>query len=103
MKEVFSVLFPRSLFTFHFYVLFSSRRWVLMLIFALLPYAALANCWEEAGKQHGVAPKLLYAIASVESNLNPHAENVSHSATTGTTDIGLMQINSDWLLRLNRY
>lgn len=97
------MLFPRSLSTFHFRGLFSSQRWALISIFTLLPYAALANCWEAAGKQHGVAPKLLYAIASVESNLNPHAENVSHRATTGTKDIGLMQINSDWLPRLAKY
>lgn len=51
-------------------------------------------CWEEAGRAYGVDPWLLYAIAHVESGMNPYAVNASHKGKTGSVDIGLMQINS---------
>lgn len=60
-------------------------------------------CWDQAARRHGVPANLLYAIASVESGLNPKAVNRSHLTRTGSYDIGLMQINSRHLPRLARH
>jgi soluble lytic murein transglycosylase-like protein len=61
-----------------------------------------AACWDQAAAAHRVSPQLLYAVAQVESGVNPSAVNRSHVARTGTYDIGLMQINSSHLRRLAR-
>lgn len=75
---------------------------VLCLAVSLLPGWALA-CWQQAAQRYGVPAELLYAVARVESGLNPRAVNRSHLARTGTYDIGLMQINSSHLRTLARY
>ena len=67
-----------------------------------LPSHAFA-CWDEAGQRYGVSPQLLYAIARVESGLNPQAVNLTHRQRTGSYDIGLMQINSSNLRALARH
>jgi hypothetical protein len=60
-------------------------------------------CWEEAAQRYGISADLLYAVARVESNLNPQAVNRSHLQRTGSYDIGLMQINSGHLSALARH
>ncbi|WP_421178192.1 lytic transglycosylase domain-containing protein [Aeromonas jandaei] len=61
--------------------------------------APLANCWQVAGDKHKIDPLLLYAIAEVESSLNPRAINYNKD---GSADIGLMQINSRHLPELTK-
>ena len=73
--------------------------WVLSLCVPLRAWA----CWDEAAQRHGVDAALLYAVARVESNLDPKAVNRSHLQRTGSYDIGLMQINSSHLRRLARH
>jgi len=67
-----------------------------------VPAHALA-CWDEAAQRYGVSSQLLYAVAKVESHLNPKALNLSHRQRTGSYDIGLMQINSSNLPALARF
>jgi len=63
---------------------------------------ASATCWQQASQRYGISTDLLYAIARVESGLNPRAVNRGHAARTGSYDIGLMQINSSHLPKLKR-
>ena len=51
-----------------------------------------------AAQTYSVPYELLYAIAKVESNLNPHAIHVNRN---GSIDVGLMQINSYWIEKYN--
>ena len=73
--------------------------WVLSMCVPLRAW----GCWDEAAQRYGVEATLLYAIARVESNLEPKAVNRSHLQRTGSYDIGLMQINSSHLRRLARH
>lgn len=57
----------------------------------------LQECFRQAAHTYGISEALLYAIARVESNLNPAATGVNKN---GTRDLGVMQINSSHLPRL---
>ncbi|MEX3628542.1 MAG: lytic transglycosylase domain-containing protein [Burkholderia sp.] len=59
-----------------------------------------ACCLTDAARYQGVDPALVWAIARHESGMNAAAMNRNRD---GTTDIGLMQINSRWLPELGRY
>lgn len=60
----------------------------------------LASCFHESGERYGISPALLRAIAEVESGLDPAAVHIN---ANGTTDIGLMQINSWWFSALEQH
>lgn len=62
--------------------------------------ARFDRCFQLAGDRYGVSPLLLKAVARQESGLNPAAV---HRNANGSTDIGLMQINSSWLPVLARH
>lgn len=80
-------------------------RWRIAMVALVLGVAfdASATCWQQASQRYGISTDLLYAIARVESDLNPRAVNRSHAHRTGSYDIGLMQINSSHLPTLRRY
>lgn len=78
---------------------------LLMTVFVLLTatFSAHATCFREAALEYGVSERLMRAVAEVESGNRPKAINASHTARTGTRDIGLVQINTSWLPKLKRY
>ena len=51
-----------------------------------------------ASERYGLDARLLVAIAKVESNLNMNAVNIN---AVGSTDHGIMQINSGWKQKLS--
>ena len=72
----------------------------------LLPWALFASlshafCFDEAAARYSVDPKMLKAIAQVESKMTNGI--VSAPNSNGTYDIGVMQINSSHLGRLGTY
>ncbi len=70
---------------------------LILICLLILPSLSDAFCFDEAGKAYGINTYLLQSIARVESNLNPNAINRN---LNGSTDIGIMQINSSWIARL---
>ena len=69
-------------------------------VFSLAVPKARADCLELAGMRYGVSPLLLKAVAMQESGMRADAINRNRD---GSTDIGLMQINSRWLPYLARH
>ncbi|KWK57256.1 transglycosylase SLT domain-containing protein [Burkholderia ubonensis] len=65
----------------------------------VMPGIARADCLDDAAAFHHVNVSLMRGIAMVESGMKTNAVNTN---TNGTTDIGLMQINSSWLPTLSR-
>ena len=76
------------------------NRLPVAILFASLSLTGHASCFEQAGARYAVSPELLRAISQVESNGNPLARNLNRD---GSEDLGLMQINSQWLQVLTRY
>lgn len=60
----------------------------------------IMSCLMAAGQQYNVPPRLLESIAHVESNYRADAINRNKN---GTFDVGVMQINSSWLPKLQKY
>ncbi len=58
------------------------------------------NLFSKYGKKYNIDPELLWAIAKTESNFNPKAININKN---GSTDIGLMQINTIHLKELKKF
>jgi hypothetical protein len=59
-----------------------------------------ATCWEAASESYGIPVAVLKAVAKTESGFNSTARNNNKN---GTHDIGIMQINSAWLPKLEQY
>lgn len=59
----------------------------------------IERCFVIASVQYQIPTKLLKAIAKIETNFNEYA---IHFNTNHTYDIGIMQINSSWLTKLNK-
>lgn len=78
------------------------RAWIILFGAAAFVVASMArgDCLDDAAHFHHVNVRLVRAVATVESGLHP---NVVHVNTDGTTDIGLMQINSRWLTTLSHF
>ena len=57
------------------------------------------RCFMIASVQYNIPSKLLKAIAQTETTLDSLAVNINSNRTY---DIGIMQINSSWLPKLNR-
>lgn len=75
------------------------KKVFLLTAFMLLPFVAKSTCWSEASRLYGIPVQVLKAVAKTESGLNHKAINRNDN---GTTDIGLMQINSSWLPDLKK-
>ncbi len=75
------------------------RHLAVWLFVLLATTPALANCWSDAERHFGIEARLLQAIAITESNMNPAALGINKD---GSRDIGLMQINSIHLPRLQK-
>lgn len=67
---------------------------------ALICTSAQADCLDDAARFHHVNVRLAHAIATVESGQQPA---VAHVNADGSTDIGLMQVNTRWLTSLSRF
>ena len=74
-------------------------RCVVAILVIAAPLVCEAFCFEEAGAEYGVSPRLLWAIAKAESDFNPAAFGTN---VDGTFDYGVMQINSGWYRTLGR-
>jgi soluble lytic murein transglycosylase-like protein len=75
-------------------------RTVLIPLLLQIANTSFADCIDDAAAFHGVNPLVVRAIASVESECRPDAIN---SNSNGSSDYGLMQINSSNLPDLARY
>ncbi|MCE5313107.1 MAG: lytic transglycosylase domain-containing protein [Nitrospiraceae bacterium] len=73
-------------------------KYLAALIFILAPALCSAFCFEDAARENSLSPELLKSIAQVESGMDQKAVNKNRN---GSTDLGLMQINTFWIKPLN--
>lgn len=59
----------------------------------------LEKCFDIAATRYQIPSKLLKAIARTETKMNPVSVGINNNRTY---DIGIMQINSSWLPKLQR-
>ncbi len=79
---------------------FSHLQLLFLILFCFGAQTCRADCFSDAAAYEHVNPTVLRAISVVESHNNPHAINKN---TDGSTDLGLMQINTIHVPELNRY
>lgn len=72
-------------------------RYAVMALAQVCAVKVSASCWTEVADRYSIEPQLLFAIADVESKLDPRAVNQNRN---GSRDVGLMQINSLHLPKL---
>lgn len=65
------------------------------------PYSSYLDCFKAASDRYNVDLYLLLAIAKTESNFDKKAINTSNR--NGTSDYGLMQVNSSWFNELKQF
>ena len=58
------------------------------------------QCLLDAAIHYQISPVLIAAMIKTESKHNPKAVNINSS---GSEDVGLMQINSEWLPRIAKF
>lgn len=76
---------------------------LLMTLLLLMPGSAWADtlvCIRQAADRYSVDERLIKAIIQVESGGNPRAVNRNQN---GSTDIGIMQINTAWVPTLRKF
>lgn len=81
--------------------MYFSARALIAAASLMLPLAASATCWDEAGRGYGIDPLLLKAIAWKESRGWTGA--VGPKLKDGNRALGLMQINTIHLPNLARF
>jgi soluble lytic murein transglycosylase-like protein len=67
------------------------------LLLIIISSKGYSFCFQEAGQLYGINPMVLRSIAKVESNTMPDTVNKN---SNGTSDVGLMQINTIWKMTL---
>lgn len=67
------------------------------LLLLIISSKSYSFCFQEAGQLYGINPMVLRSIAKVESNTKPDTVNRN---SNGTSDVGLMQINTIWKMTL---
>jgi len=77
------------------------KKYLIVLLLGMTQVYGLGlnRCFEIASNRYQIPPRLLKAIAKTETKMNPIAIGKNKNLTY---DIGIMQINSTWLKKLNK-